>query len=264
VIIPAKDGAPEQIINGEHDEDGLCCVVGMLSKGLVFVETGGTGKCSVCGACYVYGDVWKHEPSGEFIHIGHDCAHKYSMLTDRSEWELSHDRLVRASAIECQKAKNLEERLAFLKKHDGLEDALAVDHRIIRDIAERFASYRSLSDKQIALVFKLANEVRNPTPVVAERHCKAPNGRTTFIGKIVSTKVHESMYGETTKMTVKVITDEGCWLAWGTVPASIDNVPGVLVGREVEITATLEAGREPHFVFMKRPRGDLLPGASGR
>jgi hypothetical protein len=64
--------------NGEHDTDGCCCVEGFLHVAKVaFVATGGTGKCSVCGAAFVYGCVWKHLPTGEHLHLGHECARKY-------------------------------------------------------------------------------------------------------------------------------------------------------------------------------------------
>src|SRR5688500_19823272 len=37
---------------------------------------GNPGKCGVCGACFKYGDLWLHEPTGEIVHLGHDCADK--------------------------------------------------------------------------------------------------------------------------------------------------------------------------------------------
>ncbi len=57
---------------------------------------GSVGKCGICGACFIYGDLWKHE-SGELVHVGHDCADKYSMVADRQSWERENGR-VRARA----------------------------------------------------------------------------------------------------------------------------------------------------------------------
>ena len=54
----------------------------------IFAKTGGVGKCSVCGAHFIYGDLWRHTFSGEYIHLGHDCADKYSLLKE------SHIRLL--------------------------------------------------------------------------------------------------------------------------------------------------------------------------
>jgi hypothetical protein len=248
--------------NGEHDAHGECCTVAIHAKAhaagvRVF---GCPGKCGVCGAAFIYGSVWKHIPTGEYVHLGHDCADKYELLVDASAWELANGRVRAAAARECAKARNAEERAAFLAKHEGLAEALQVEHHIIADIAARFQSAHTLSEKQVALVLKLAHEVKNPKP--AETHVPAPTGKTTFTGEIVSVKTVESQYGLATKVTVKVTTDAGVWLAWGTCPAKLffdeEGRAIELRGRKAEFTATLEAGREPHFVFMKRPRAKLV------
>lgn len=245
----------------QHRADGRCCVIGIKQHGGVFATDAGPGRCSVCGTHYVYGDVWFHRPTQEYICLGHDCADKYSLLADRSEWEMENLRTRDGLAKELARKQNDEERAAFLAKHPGLSEALECQHNIVRDIAQKFITYRALSEKQIALVFKLANEAATPKP--AEQHVAAPTGKTTFRGTVVSAKSQESQYGTSIKITVKVSTPEGTWLAWGTAPSAILNsfegydYAAVLRGCEVEITATLEAGKEPHFVFMKRPRGKV-------
>jgi hypothetical protein len=125
-----------------------------------FAPTGDVGKCSVCGAWFIYGDIWVHE-NGEHIHLGQDCAFKYGLQKDRSDFELKLERARRAAGVAAAKIRNSAERLRFLAEHPGLDKALETDHRIVRDIAERFIQYRSLSEKQIALVFKLAGEERD-------------------------------------------------------------------------------------------------------
>ncbi len=45
----------------------------------------GTGKCSICGAHFLSGDVWRHVPTGEYLTLGHTCADKYSLAADRGE-----------------------------------------------------------------------------------------------------------------------------------------------------------------------------------
>ena len=231
-------------------------VIKLKREGAKFAKTGGLGKCSVCGAVFTYGDVWRHEPSGEHIHLGHDCADKYDLLADRSAWEIENGRIRAAAAREVQKEVNAEARAAFLAAHPGLEVALQTKHRIIEDIADKFRNrYTSLSDAQVALVFKLADEVANPKP--AEIHITAPDGRVTFHAVVVSVKFHEGRFGKQEKMTVKTTTPEGCWLAWGTVPrircAGAGLYPIVQKGDELDITATLLPGRDPFFAFMKRP-----------
>ncbi len=97
-----------------------------------------------------------------------------------------------------------------------------------------------------------------------ETHVAAPLGKQTVRGVIVSTKTKETDYGPSYKMTVKVQTPAGSWLCWGTIPMGLfdeadkklENVEGWIValrGCEVQFTATLEAGSDAHFVFVKRP-----------
>jgi hypothetical protein len=134
----------------------------------------------------------------------------------------------------------------------------------VRDIKAKFVQYRSLSEKQIALVHKLAHEVANPAP--AEVHVPAPEGRRiTFRGVLVSIKQPDPYeYGfASTKCTVKVTTPNGTWLAWGTIPQGCYDYDGErtdrgLIGCEVEITATLKRGRDAHFALMSRPNGRTL------
>lgn len=242
------------ITNGKHNLNGLCCIIGMGVAGHRFAEQGCTCQCSICGTAYVYGDVWKHLPSGEHIHVGHNCADKYSMLADRSKFELGRMRREAAAAVQIQKARNDEERKEFLDAHPGLEADLAIEHRIITDIAQKFVQYRSLSDKQIAFVHKLAEEVRNPAPPKPEeQHVPAPEGRLMVRGVVLSVKSYASDYGDTLKMLVKVTTPAGIWLAWGTVPSALLSGEGALRGSEVEFSAELRRGKDAHFALYKRP-----------
>jgi hypothetical protein len=147
---------------------------------------------------------------------------------------------------------SFEPRAAFLAAHPGLADDLALDHPILRDMSSRLGKFGSLSDKQVAFAHKLADEVRHPKP--AEQLVAAPTGKGIVVrGTVISVKEHDSQFGPVMKMTVKVTTPDGNWLVWTTVPGNIMG-GGALRGADVEFTATLEAGRDKHFVFGKRPR----------
>jgi hypothetical protein len=233
-----------------------------------FAETGGLGQCSICGARFNNGDVFIHEPTGEYIHMGQDCSHKYEMMFDRSAYAMELGRHRAATAVEITKKRYAAERQKFLDSHLGLEEALETNHPIVKSIASNFISYRSLSDKQIALVFKLYTESRMPA-ADAEKFVPAPivPGRQTFMGVVVSAKIQESIvFGDSYKMTVKMTTPEGSWLAWGTIPSALlASVPcndgGRLVnlrGATVEVTASLKPGRDAHFAVMKRPAGKII------
>lgn len=194
---------------------------------------GSPGKCGVCGACFVYGELWMHTPTGDYVHVGHDCAGKYELLMDRSAAELANKRARAAVATQIIKAERAEDRAAFLAAHDGLAAAFELGDAtstkrsrcIIADIAARFVQFTNISDKQVALVLKLANEIRNPAPAEEqEQHAIAPTGKgIEFTGKIVSAKLRVSeQYGSSWKITIKVTNADGSvWLAWGTAPRSL-------------------------------------------
>lgn len=250
--------------NGQHDPDGRCCVIGAMGVHKMAAH-GGTGQCTACGAHFVYGEMWRHEPTGEMIHVGHICGEKYGLLVDRSAFELEAGRRAAAVATKLLKEQKAAERAEFLADYPGLEEALKADHYIVADIASRFRQYCSLSEKQVELVLKIADRINNPPP--AEDHVPAPEGKQTFTGTVVSAKWQESdfsRYGGCVKITVKVATTNGTWLAWGTAPAAIldaerEDPDNELKGSTVEITATLtRSDRDQHFCFFKRPRGRVL------
>ena len=63
-------------------------------------------------------------------------------------------------------------------------------------------------------------------------------------------KAHDSQYGTTLKMTVKVTAPGGIFLVWVTIPAGLNAVRG----DAVEFHATLtRSDRDPAFAFGKRP-----------
>lgn len=228
-----------------------CCILGLKAAGVKFAATGNTGKCSVCGANFVYGDVWVHEATGEHIHIGHDCAAKYELIANRVDYELELGRARVGAAAEAWKTRKAEIRAAFLDGFEGLAADLTLSHAILRDLDVKLTQYGSLSAAQVALARKLANEIRNPKP--AEVLVAAPVGKTVIKGTVVSVKEYESDFGTSWKWTVKVTTPEGNWLAWGTVPDGILG-NGPLKGATVQFTATLKPGRDAHFAIASRPR----------
>jgi len=262
------DGNGRMIRVGEHDTDGKCCLVGMQTIAHVkWAEHGGTGRCTACGASFIYGEVWKHIETGDHIHTGHQCADNYNLLHDRSEFEIRAGRAKQAVITRLVRQKNDEARKEFLEQHVGLEDALETDHYIVKDIKYRFVKYCNISEKQIALVMKLYNESKDKSVVEEETYVPAPEGRTTFSGTIVKAEWRDDPYhygNGSIKMTVKVVTDDGVWIAWGTCPAAISDAMYAqgkycedYRGTEVEITATLKQSDKPHFAFFKRPRGSV-------
>lgn len=150
---------------------------------------------------------------------------------------------------------------AFLAGRPGLQEALMQPHRISQDLDAKLMSFGSLSEAQIALAFKLHADAYCPARP-QETNVPAPEGRQTIRGTVVSVKEHRGDFGDTLKMTVKVTTDAGAWLCWGTVPQGLyPNGGGPDKGREIEFTATIQRGREPHFAFFKRPTNARIVNA---
>lgn len=109
----------------------------------------------------------------------------------------------------------------------------------------------------LAVKARRAEEVKVAAPV---------GKKVAIVGEVISAKVVTGDYGEAIKITVKVETPAGVWLAWGTAPASILRDLGdvadqtsAIRGRRVDLVAEVLSGREVGFGIMKRPRGALLP-----
>ena len=251
-----------KVTNGVHAPEGNCCILWLLHVGKVkFAPTGGPGQCAVCGARYVYGDVWRHVPSGEHIHIGHDCADKYQLLAERGDWDARNAQVRRTAAALRIRAENEREREAFYTANPGLREAFEVTpkHDILADLEAKFRAYRTLSPKQVALAIKLATEAKTPRP--EEAKVPAPLGKQTFRGILVSLKAYEGDFGTSIKGTIKVSTPDGVWLAWGTVPRGLLDLRPER-GDTVEVTATLKPGREAHFALTSRPtKGRIIDRA---
>lgn len=105
-----------------------------------------------------------------------------------------------------------------------------------------------------------------------ETHVAAPTGKQTIRGTIISAKAGSNDFGKTYRMTVKVTTPAGCYLVNGAIPgaiwdeceAKLECLAGgwivVLVGCEIQFTATLETSDSAHFAFAKRPTKATIVG----
>lgn len=136
-----------------------------------------------------------------------------------------------------------------LEAHPGLSKALRVDHYITRDIRSRFISNGFLSDKQIALLFRLEQQERERE--VEPPAVEVPAGRHTVRGTVLGLKTVESRFGLTLKMLLRVMAPGGAYKVWGTVPDSIQGGSS-LRGAVVEMSAEM-IPKEVGFGFFKRP-----------
>ena len=196
------------------------------------------GTCDHCGAWFDWGAFLKHIPSGELIAVGHICAETRFSLQSRDIFELQRAKRLR------ERAKTAAAAAKYLRTHPDIADAFHLfrpdDKRADRTynptekalntlvhIEESLKHFGTLTEKQAAYVVKLR-------ALILEKHPKdkmekaardallesVPDGdeRITIRGKVVSTKIDYTQYGEQWKMLVQDIRG---FRVYGSIPSSI-------------------------------------------
>ncbi len=118
---PIFDMALLKVIPGHsHRDNGRCCLLGLrqIAKVKFTGIHSNSGQCDICGACFRYGDVWKHRPTDGYIHVGHDCADKYSMIANREDLKAYRKAVHEARSIAAKEQKRATARDEFIKGHD--------------------------------------------------------------------------------------------------------------------------------------------------
>jgi hypothetical protein len=216
--------------------------------------------CTHCGAHLRYVCVLEHTPTGEYIAVGETCLdHRFSLAT-----KAEFDKLRKAAQLDREQQKIKAARTAWaLEFPEAAAVLLPVPEHLLgdrntstlQDMARKLQHYGTISAKAAAHAVRVAgwitdNQARqaNPEPTV-----DAPEGRQEVTGTLVSVKWQDNDYGGRLVMTVKVDTDAGAWLCWGSVPSALSDATAG-VGDLVKFTATLERSSDkPNFAFFKRP-----------
>lgn len=245
------------------------------------------GTCDHCGMGikYVYDIV---SADGNRFGVGCECVLKTARMSDAGRTivedaavvrdvkriKRDHDRQLRqerkAKREELRRNEAEAKAEMLIDGTDGLREALEVDHYIIRDIRHRLTYWGKISEKQIALVLKIAAQVRD-REAQAEVMIDVPRiaGRQTIVGKVVAAKWDTAYYGynaASTQLKVLVIVDtpEGQWKTWGTCPESIyENTTDSaqwIKGRMIQFDARVKvAPNDPKMSFFSRPsKGSLV------
>lgn len=211
--------------------------------------------CDHCGAHFAHGALYRHEPTGDLIAVGHICAATV-LLPGTTQMDRKRKLAERSAKAAKTAAENADRRAVILADNPGLAEALGVDHHITRDISQRFHGPKAtLSEKQIALVFKIQRDEAEKAVREAEYQAKATpvvEGKGTIItGEVVSTKWVQSLYGDTLKM---LVLDDRGFKVWGTVPSALE----VERHDRVSFTANTEQSHDDvSFGFFKRPRKSI-------
>lgn len=118
------------------------------------------GTCDHCGVHFRYAVAFRHDPTGDVIVTGEQCAEERFGYT-RDEWE--------AKQLRSQ-ARTADALAAFIEEYPDLEVMLspaAADrvHGILGDMASKLRKYGSLSVKQVAFARRLIAESKGEAPV---------------------------------------------------------------------------------------------------
>jgi hypothetical protein len=224
------------------------------------------GTCDHCGANFLWGACYLHTPTGELVHVGHTCAGK------------SFDYPSRAAALKGKASRQLAKIRKWDRKRDErsaefwaanadlnkeeFAEALETDHYISRDLKASFEKWGRLSEKQVALAFKIGKDIAARKVEEAAKGPKEPvpstDERITVTGKLISLKWQRNHYGETLKMLVE---DDRGFRLWGTFPTSLEDAER---GDRVTFCAAVErSDKDEFFGFTKRPtKGKVLASAA--
>jgi len=234
----------------------------------------------VCGRCLGSGN-YSFNPIDGTVCYG--CSGKKGQWVSAAKEEKrakSRANYAKNKAKLAAKKKAAKELVAseFSALYPGLKEALNLDHKILADLKHNLYKWGNLTDKQIKLAFKLADQVKNPKCPYCHHdahddrvcHCgcgkkvEVTEGRRQLEGTILSAKYHSNKWGDQLKMLVKLNNGEK---VYGSVPSlEMDNGEifyhedgELLIGCQVRFVATVERSQtDVYFGFFKRPKKGYL------
>jgi len=216
-------------------------------------------QCDLCGQTFVHGAVLTHK-DGDVISVGGICMAGIAGVPALSEGQKLY--AAKKAITQRNKMTNLRGMLAA---NSGLNAALHTDHYISKDLRASILNWGTLSDKQVALAFKIAKDEANRTPDAPQGPVPVSDKRILIEGAILGTKTKETQWGTTEMMLISVPLGDGtaCKL-WGSVPSAVSdaqwavsNAGGewpTLKGTKLSFMARVEPSNDdPNFGFIKRP-----------
>ena len=250
-------------------------------------------RCALCGHRLKYNCVVQHTPTGEFYDIGRECMGNIEHLKAAMNWAEARCATVAKQVAAGKKAarerKAGDVRLErYCEAHGEIAAAFKTAaefdrkhllwHKVsyavttLEDMRAKVRKYGSLSEKQETFALSLQKQIADRL-VSGEDELKlrdariasglrAPSGRVTVSGTIISTKYVENDFGGSWKSLIELSNGTR---AYGTIPNDERYLQycgnGIFVrfdaerGDEVELTATFEVSeKDPLFAFYKRPK----------
>src|ERR1044072_4837716 len=122
------DGNGVAIGKNAHTSNNCCVTRFMATHNVTLAECSPAHsnvglRCGVCGASFRRGSLYRHEPSGEYIFLGHDCAAKYELQHDLTAFELREKREQKRVKTLKSRYTNAQKREAWLALTPGLAEA---------------------------------------------------------------------------------------------------------------------------------------------
>lgn len=146
----------------------------MERTGGLFASKHNAGTCHICGAGALYVARYHHRPSNTYITTGMDCAVKMD-IGDADLFKSFKKSIHKQREAEKGKAR-AKETLALLglsrtwNFYDyGYDDNWKREEPIIQSIVFKLVRYGNISEKQVALLFKLLADIDNRAALAAER-----------------------------------------------------------------------------------------------
>jgi hypothetical protein len=202
----------------------------------IFLRLLEKNRCSCCNHVIKRGCFFS-DKNNDIIFVGFDCTG--NILKYRNEVQ----GIKKQTLLERRKFERAKQIDAIFNANEGLEEALKVNDRTIANIAQSLKKYATISDKQIAFVFKLA-EKRKEFEVTAK---KAIEGKFEGEFKVLSCKWYKDAF---TELGYKVLLEsvEG-WKAYGKYANKLD------IGITIKAAATFKpAETDEFFAYFKRLR----------
>lgn len=221
-------------------------------------------RCDHCGAHLRYVSLFYHEPTGNHIAVGEECAENTMDVPDRMTLEIK--RLRERSAARREKARmDAETRKAKeeTRKHDpvaaGILDNYEGENSFILDVKARYDKWGNISDAQASAIINTYN--RENKVEEEEELSSVVEGKILVTGTVKRVYFKENAYGG---RLVMIVRDDRNFNVWGSVPSSIANINfdnGKVCGQRqldegdrVSFTATVtKSDRDETFGFFKRP-----------
>ncbi len=217
------------------------------------LTSGWDRTCDACGTAFFHGAIFEDVRTNTIVRVGGNCGAQYFGAPSLAR--VKSDLAKRAEA----NAAIRDEANVFVDQHD-LYAVLEHDHHIVQDIKGKLFRYGSISDKQIALIFKIQREDNERDVAKANERESTPvviGERLVVTGKIISLKYKANLYNpygpSIPKIVVLVDDADNFYKVWGTLPAALDDALAD-VGSVVTFTASVVASDDDEsFGFFKRP-----------